>query len=153
MLGFGLSFNTLFSTSNTIKPLAIITEEFRPSLKGGIATWAHGVATYLGVQDQYDVTVFVKKRGGLITNDIPRNVPYRLVLMYGRDWSKFKKWYISFYCKKFIKSSNNFVELYELDFGDDRGIVFHNGIYVANSDNITAYTLYTDKHSGPNLGG
>jgi len=27
--------------------------------------------------------------------------------MYGRDWSKFKKWYVSFYCKKYIKSSNN----------------------------------------------
>ena len=41
--------------------------------------------------------------------------------------------------------------LYELDFGDDRGIVFPNGIYVANSDNITAYTLFTDKHSGAGL--
>ena len=41
--------------------------------------------------------------------------------------------------------------LYELDFGDDRGIVFPNGIYVANSDNITAYTLFTDKHSGTGL--
>ena len=27
--------------------------------------------------------------------------------MYGRDWSKFKKWYVSYYCKKYIKSSNN----------------------------------------------
>ena len=107
MLGFGLSFNTLFSTSKTIKPLAIITEEFRPSKKGGIATWAHGIANYLGEQDQYDVTVLVKKRGGLIANEIPRDLPYRLVFMYGRDWSKFKKWYVSFYCKKYIKSSNN----------------------------------------------
>jgi len=41
--------------------------------------------------------------------------------------------------------------LYELSW--DGGIIFPNGIYVANSDNITAYTLYTDKHSGPNLGG
>ena len=40
---------------------------------------------------------------------------------------------------------------YELDFGDDRGIVFPNGIYVANSDNLTAYTLFTDKHSGTGL--
>jgi hypothetical protein len=36
--------------------------------------------------------------------------------------------------------------LYELSW--DGGIIFPNGIYVANSDNITAYTLYTDKHSG-----
>ena len=41
--------------------------------------------------------------------------------------------------------------LYELDFGDDRGIIFPNGIYVSNSDNITAYTLFTDKHSGTGL--
>jgi hypothetical protein len=41
--------------------------------------------------------------------------------------------------------------LYELDFGDDRGIIFPNGIYVANSDNLTAYTLFTDKHSGTGL--
>ena len=40
---------------------------------------------------------------------------------------------------------------YELDFGDDRGILFPNGIYVANSDNLTAYTLFTDKHSGTGL--
>ena len=36
--------------------------------------------------------------------------------------------------------------LYDLSW--DGGIIFPNGIYVANSDNITAYTLYTDKHSG-----
>ena len=41
--------------------------------------------------------------------------------------------------------------LYELSW--DGGIVFPNGIYVANSDNITAYTLYTNKYSAPNLGG
>ena len=41
--------------------------------------------------------------------------------------------------------------LYELDFGDDRGIIFPNGIYVANSDNLTAYTLFTDKYSGGSL--
>jgi hypothetical protein len=39
--------------------------------------------------------------------------------------------------------------LYELSW--DGGIIFPNGIYVANSDNITAYTLYTDKHSGAGL--
>ena len=43
----------------------------------------------------------------MIVNDIPKDLPYRLVFMYGRDWSKFKKWYVCFYCKKFIKSTNN----------------------------------------------
>lgn len=31
------------------------------------------------------------------------------------------------------------------------GILFPNGIFVSNTDNITAYTVYTDKFSGPNL--
>ena len=39
--------------------------------------------------------------------------------------------------------------LYELDFGG--GITFPNGIYVSNSDNLTAYTLYTSKYSGGGL--
>jgi len=51
--------------------------------------------------------VLVKRRGGVIVNDIPKDLPYRLVFMYGRDWSKFKKWYVCFYCKKFIKSTTN----------------------------------------------
>jgi len=41
--------------------------------------------------------------------------------------------------------------IYELDFGDDRGIIFPNGIFISNSDNITGYTLFTDKYSGPGL--
>ena len=39
--------------------------------------------------------------------------------------------------------------IYDLSFGG--GIIFPNGIYVSNSDNITGYTLYTDKHSGAAL--
>ncbi|MBC8345266.1 MAG: glycosyltransferase family 4 protein [Candidatus Marinimicrobia bacterium] len=87
--------------------LAIITEEFRPSKKGGIATWAHGIALYFGERIEYDVTVFVKKRGGINLKTRPRNLPYKLFLMGGRDWSKFKKWYISYYLKEFIKKSQN----------------------------------------------
>ena len=36
--------------------------------------------------------------------------------------------------------------IYDLDFGG--GIIFPNGVFVSNSDNITGYTLYTDKYSG-----
>jgi len=39
--------------------------------------------------------------------------------------------------------------IYDLDFGG--GILFPNGVYVSNSDNITGYTLYTDKYSGAAL--
>lgn len=40
-------------------------------------------------------------------------------------------------------------KIYDLDFGG--GIVFPNGIYVSNTDNLTSYTLFTDKIKGGNL--
>ena len=33
----------------------------------------------------------------------------------------------------------------------EEGIVFPNGVFVSNTDNITSYTLYTDKFSGNGL--
>ena len=39
--------------------------------------------------------------------------------------------------------------VYTLEFGG--GIVFPNGIFISNTDNITSYTLYTDKFSGNGL--
>ena len=40
-------------------------------------------------------------------------------------------------------------KIFDLTF--DGGILFPNGIFISNSDNITAYTLYTDKYSGDSL--
>ena len=40
-------------------------------------------------------------------------------------------------------------KVYTLEFGG--GIVFPNGIFISNTDNITSYTLYTDKFSGNGL--
>jgi hypothetical protein len=40
-------------------------------------------------------------------------------------------------------------KIFDLTF--DGGIIFPNGIYVANSDNLTAYTLYTSGYNSPNL--
>jgi len=40
-------------------------------------------------------------------------------------------------------------KIFDLTF--DGGIIFPNGIYVANSDNITAYTLYTSRYNSPSL--
>lgn len=40
-------------------------------------------------------------------------------------------------------------KIFDLTF--DGGIIFPNGIYVANSDNITSYTLYTSGYNSPNL--
>jgi hypothetical protein len=39
--------------------------------------------------------------------------------------------------------------IYDLSFGG--GILFPNGIFISNSDNITAYTLYTSKYAGGGL--
>ena len=41
----------------TKKNICIVTEEFRPSLKGGIATWSTEIANYFHSQD-YNVRVF-----------------------------------------------------------------------------------------------
>ena len=40
-------------------------------------------------------------------------------------------------------------KIYDLSFGG--GILFPNGIFISNSDNITAYTLYTSKYAGGGL--
>ena len=55
--------------------------------------------------------------------------------------------------------NNNGDTLCDVDIPDDRvytlefggGIVFPNGIFISNTDNITSYTLYTDKFSGNRL--
>jgi len=39
---------------------------------------------------------------------------------------------------------------YTLNLPED-GIIFPNGVFVSNTDNITAYTVYTEKYSGPYL--
>ena len=39
---------------------------------------------------------------------------------------------------------------YTLNLPED-GIIFPNGVFVSNTDNITAYTVYTEKYSGPGL--
>ena len=44
------------------KNVCIITEEFRPSYKGGIATWSTEIANYLD-NEGYNITVFLKKEG------------------------------------------------------------------------------------------
>ena len=47
-----------------------------------------------------------------------------------------------------IDFPNNMV--YSVHLPED-GIVFPNGIYISNSNNLTAYTLYTDRYSAPGL--
>ncbi len=61
----------------------------------------------MGEQAQYNITVFVKKRGGIIPSEIEEGIPYNIKLMGGRDWPSYKKWYIQFYLSPFIKGTDN----------------------------------------------
>ena len=65
------------------------------------------MAEFLYKQEGFSVSVFVKKRGGIIQPIIEEKLPYKIHLIGGRDWSKFKKWYVRLSLKKFIKSIDN----------------------------------------------
>lgn len=87
--------------------LAIITEEFRPSKKGGIATWAHALAMEFGHRSDYKVTVFAKSHDRIENIETSTKLPFTLLPMRGRDWGKFKKWYVTYYLWRFLKDHNN----------------------------------------------
>ncbi len=75
------------------KNICLVTEEFRPSLKGGIATWSTELANYLDKQS-FNITVLLKKRGGINKSFNINKLPYKVILINGRDWAYFKKWYV-----------------------------------------------------------
>ena len=87
------------------KNICIITEEFRPSLKGGIATWSTELAGYLNKQN-YNLNVYLKKRGGISKSFNIENLPYKLNLISGRDWAYFKKWYIALSLFNYLRKKN-----------------------------------------------
>ena len=85
------------------KNICIITEEFRPSFKGGIATWSTELANYLSLKN-YNLRIFLKKRGGLNKFFNIKKLPYEISFMGGRDWAYFKKWYTMFYLYNYVKN-------------------------------------------------
>ena len=87
------------------KNICIITEEFRPSLKGGIATWSTELAGYFNKQN-YNLNVYLKKRGGINKSFNIENLPYKLNLISGRDWAYFKKWYIALSLFNYLRKKN-----------------------------------------------
>ena len=62
---------------------------------------------YLSNQEELKVNVFVKKHGGIFHPVINNNLPYTINLIGGRDWSKFKKWYIRLSLRKYLKLNEN----------------------------------------------
>lgn len=85
------------------KNICIVTEEFRPSFKGGIATWSTEISNYLHNRN-YNITVFLKKRGGIKKSFKINNLPYKIILIKGRDWAYFKKWYVMRAIFNYLKS-------------------------------------------------
>lgn len=83
--------------------ICLVTEEFRPSLKGGIATWSTELANYLDKQN-FNLTVFLKKRGGINKSFNINNLPYKINLINGRDWAYFKKWYVKRAIYSYLRS-------------------------------------------------
>ncbi len=64
------------------------------------------MAEFLSKNNELDLDVFVKKRGGIILPIIDKNLPYRINLIRGRDWSRYKKWYIQFSLREYVKSKD-----------------------------------------------
>ena len=58
----------------SIREIAIVTEEFRPSNKGGIASWSFELAEYLSQHNELNINIFVKKHGGVIKSIINYNL-------------------------------------------------------------------------------
>ena len=109
------------------KNICIVTEEFRPSLKGGIATWSREIADYFHSKN-YNVTVYLKKHGGIKKSFNVKNLPYKIYLIAGRDWAFFKKWYIFFSIFKYLKTKNKPI-IISTNWELSQGIVFYKNIF------------------------
>ena len=109
------------------KNICIVTEEFRPSLKGGIATWSREIADYFHSKS-YNVTVYLKKHGGIKKSFNVNNLPYKIHLISGRDWAFFKKWYVFFSIFKYLKNKNKPI-IISTNWELSQGIVFYKNIF------------------------
>ena len=109
------------------KNICIVTEEFRPSLKGGIATWSREIADYFHSKS-YNVTVYLKKQGGMKKSFDVQNLPYKIHLIAGRDWAFFKKWYIFFSIFKYLKNKNKPI-IISTNWELSQGIVFYKNFF------------------------
>ena len=54
-----------------------------------------------------NVNVFVKKHTGIVIPIMDKKLPYTINLIGGRDWSKFKKWFIRLSLRKYLKSKDS----------------------------------------------
>lgn len=82
---------------------AILTENFRPFVGGGIAEWTHGVADSLR-QLGHQVTVFAKWKKK-VRLDLHKDKSYTVKPMYGRDWGRYRYWYSFYYLWKILREN------------------------------------------------
>ena len=107
---------------NKKKNICIVTEEFRPSLKGGIATWSTELANYLNKQN-FNITVLLKKRGGINKSFDINKLPYKIILIKGRDWAYFKKWYVKRAIFSYLRSHKKPI-IFSTNWELSQGIIF-----------------------------
>jgi phosphatidylinositol alpha-1,6-mannosyltransferase len=81
--------------------IAIVTENFPPCAGGGIAEWAYGVADCLS-RTGCDVIVYTKWKKK-IDAAIHQDKQFKIHVMRGRDWRKFRYWYTLFYLWGFLR--------------------------------------------------
>ncbi len=108
---------------NDKKNICIVTEEFRPSEKGGIATWSSELAKYF-YKKNYNLTVFVKKRGGINKSFNINNSPFKIILMGGRDWAFFKKWYVIYFLFNYLKKNQKPI-IFSTNWELSQGLIFY----------------------------
>lgn len=96
-------------------------------MKGGIATWSREIADYLHSKS-YNVTVYLKKQGGIKKSFDVKNLPYKIHLISGRDWAFFKKWYIFFSIFKYLKNKKKPI-IISTNWELSQGIVFYKNLF------------------------
>ena len=96
-------------------------------MKGGIATWSREIADYLHSKS-YNVTVYLKKQGGIKKSFDVKNLPYKIHLIAGRDWAFFKKWYIFFSIFKYLKNNNKPI-IISTNWELSQGIIFYKNLF------------------------
>ncbi|MCK9244481.1 MAG: glycosyltransferase family 4 protein [Candidatus Marinimicrobia bacterium] len=86
-----------------MRDICLITEELAPVKYGGIGEWSRAIATELSLIPGNRVTVFLKKHPQLRTYVKTTTLSYPIVSMTGWKWTKYRKYYIYFHIKKFVR--------------------------------------------------
>ncbi len=84
--------------------ICIITHEFPPVRAGGIAPWAYGLAKSFMKNENANITVFVRKRGGCDDFDFHNGSGINVVPMIVRNWHDLHFFYSWWYLRKYLRT-------------------------------------------------